>query len=859
MANWISGPQSWITAKLGSWLADTNHSAGLSAAGVMGWLASASVPPVEDLEGDALPLHLWRLRALADAGVGVSWWEDAETLGWLLEDVPLLKPAATPNAPAVTFALAVAALEDEIHLAEEAVDVTTGTRVGVLGVVAAARAGWAADEAEWWDDTENAWVRRLGLSDAERLALRSPNGLPTADVHDADGFDDVHENVLRSRPMWSLRLLWRAERLVASARRIGVDLRAVTDALAPDATADDAAVLRTALRDARGPAAWPDVAQVVMDRVREQRRDATVQALLRMHRFWRDETDLFRAFLFDPMVNAPVQTSRTLFAMLAVQAYVQRVLLGLESLQDPLPAEFRERWTWMREYRVWEAARKVFLFPENWIDPELLLSKTPEFEAAERLLRSGTITEEGIESAYIAYLQGLTDVANLTIVSFVTDTPYEAHGRRSFAVLGRQRSETGGYFLRRRTALGDWTPWRRLDFDPPNGPVALYHDGRGLQIVQVTLLGVPEDEDGRESGLPKPGVVEVRATIFPIQGDRLGTPQVVEGNIVVVDGMTRGIGRMDRKVSLLGIRPGESAFEPFVTRAASGKWTAARWQDLMRRGPAIAIAMEIRHPEIRQTVSDTMLLGWLAPAACGNGWAFEAAVPSERSLDLNEVNAYSMWTDTTLAVRNTKARSSRLVAEGQDVNGRRPLQLATNLFQVKNSHVLGRGAVEQLYRPFRVTLPTDTRLRRTWIAGFAGGFAGAAVGPGGGMQAGIGAVASILGAAGVADLAETEDLFFHDDQGRAYTVTTELRRTAAAGTASLIAESAGLEDEELTTVVDLGQDVFDRYRDLEPSVLVEPSSSYGSTPAKDVVLDEETPLTAQLAVFSQLSTVTSEG
>ena len=29
------------------------------------------------------------------------------------------------------------------------------------------------------------------------------------------------------------------------------------------------------------------------------------------------------------------------------------------------------RWTWMRRYRIWEANRKVFLDPENYLEPEL--------------------------------------------------------------------------------------------------------------------------------------------------------------------------------------------------------------------------------------------------------------------------------------------------------------------------------------------------------------------------------------------------------------------------------------------------------------------------------------------------------
>jgi hypothetical protein len=34
----------------------------------------------------------------------------------------------------------------------------------------------------------------------------------------------------------------------------------------------------------------------------------------------------------------------------------------------------------MKNYRVWEANRKVFLYPEKWIEPELRDDKTPFFK-----------------------------------------------------------------------------------------------------------------------------------------------------------------------------------------------------------------------------------------------------------------------------------------------------------------------------------------------------------------------------------------------------------------------------------------------------------------------------------------------
>jgi SpoVK/Ycf46/Vps4 family AAA+-type ATPase len=29
------------------------------------------------------------------------------------------------------------------------------------------------------------------------------------------------------------------------------------------------------------------------------------------------------------------------------------------------------KWEWRKRYRIWEASRKVFVYPENWLEPEL--------------------------------------------------------------------------------------------------------------------------------------------------------------------------------------------------------------------------------------------------------------------------------------------------------------------------------------------------------------------------------------------------------------------------------------------------------------------------------------------------------
>ncbi len=42
-------------------------------------------------------------------------------------------------------------------------------------------------------------------------------------------------------------------------------------------------------------------------------------------------------------------------------------------------------WKWMKTYRIWEANRKIFCYPENWIEPELRDNKSEFFKELGKL------------------------------------------------------------------------------------------------------------------------------------------------------------------------------------------------------------------------------------------------------------------------------------------------------------------------------------------------------------------------------------------------------------------------------------------------------------------------------------------
>ena len=134
-------------------------------------------------------------------------------------------------------------------------------------------------------------------------------------------------------------------------------------------------------------------------------------------------------------MGSAATTSRVREAIAAAQLFFHRYLLdlqpvtlrpgddGLPARPDEVKAELRRWWDWMRNYRVWEANRKVYLYPENYLRPELRDTKTPAFAALEDDLLQGEITPASAERAYRRYLDEYTEVSRLTIAGGYVHEP----------------------------------------------------------------------------------------------------------------------------------------------------------------------------------------------------------------------------------------------------------------------------------------------------------------------------------------------------------------------------------------------------------------------------------------------------
>lgn len=212
-----------------------------------------------------------------------------------------------------------------------------------------------------------------------------------------------------------------------------------------------------------------------MDRLRIRQRDALLSYLLQMNtQGWKTADDIYEHLLIDVQMGPCQLTSRIVQAHSAVQLFVQRCLQNLEVDAGVLLGDVSDigkwrEWSWLKNFRVCEAARKVFLYPENWIEPDLRIGKSPFFEALENELLQDEITGDNVERALRNYLVQLHEVSNLDVRALYEETYDErlADGntvsRRVIHMVGRTRGRPHVYYYRARHDDLSWTPWEKID------------------------------------------------------------------------------------------------------------------------------------------------------------------------------------------------------------------------------------------------------------------------------------------------------------------------------------------------------------------------------------------------------------
>jgi len=270
------------------------------------------------------------------------------------------------------------------------------------------------------------------------------------------------------------KLLLQVLDIMKAMDKLGMKVSAVYDALLPTITVPVSQTVRMAAKAKYSIENWLKIAKPLQDTLRVKQRDALADYIVANpdiisgnNMKWKNKNDLFAYLMIDIEMDACMETSRIRQGISTIQLYLDRIILHIErvngsstyiSMNDETSAQWQ---TWRKWYRVWEANRKVFLYPENWIEPELRDDRTPLFKELQTFLLQDEATDSRLEEGFRLYLEGLDDVARLEPVSV-----YHEHNdyKDVLHVFGRTSANPQIYYYRKRED-NCWSAWEKIPID----------------------------------------------------------------------------------------------------------------------------------------------------------------------------------------------------------------------------------------------------------------------------------------------------------------------------------------------------------------------------------------------------------
>jgi hypothetical protein len=277
------------------------------------------------------------------------------------------------------------------------------------------------------------------------------------------------------------KIILRIQRAIELVQRTGISITELIKWAVPEIVFDElndtAQSVKSTVKAKYEEADWLSVAGGLSDKIRENQKQALISRLLTIDKLrnWgaTDADGLFEYFLIDVQMGACMDTSRIVQANSSVQMFVNRCLLNLESKKSGSGLEHgvapdsidNDRWEWMKYYRVWEANRKVFLYPENWLEPEWRDDRSPFFKELESELVQNDITDRSVENAFRNYLTKLNGVANLEVCGSVQEYD-DTKNPLLYHVFARTNTIPYQYYYRTwHNIYRKWTAWDKVTVD----------------------------------------------------------------------------------------------------------------------------------------------------------------------------------------------------------------------------------------------------------------------------------------------------------------------------------------------------------------------------------------------------------
>ncbi|NEO39248.1 MAG: hypothetical protein F6J90_24090 [Moorea sp. SIOASIH] len=314
---------------------------------------------------------------------------------------------------------------------------------------------------------------------------------------------------------------------------------------------------------------WVKVSEKLEGELSERKRDVLTAWIL-----WKQNYDnlrhLSQELLIDVETSSEVSISIIKEATLAIQTYLHRCKMGLEPGVNQLDIP-ENWWQWMMNYRVWEANRKVFLYPENYLDPSLRKIKSPIYKELEEELLQSEITQESVEKAYQNYFEKFTEIAQLKPAGgYRCTVENNSEAQDTLYLFGRTATEPYTYYYREfinpKAKNPTWKAWDKIDLVINSEYIKATYAFHKLFIFWVEVVQTKKTKQ-KGNNLEFETETETKASIkysFQKFGKQWIQPQTLAKDIII-ENYEKLNENLWRKVTALPIPANDSEPEKILT------------------------------------------------------------------------------------------------------------------------------------------------------------------------------------------------------------------------------------------------------------------------------------------------------
>lgn len=199
--------------------------------------------------------------------------------------------------------------------------------------------------------------------------------------------------------------------------------------------------------------------------------------------------------LLDTEVDMAEETSYMQQALETVQRYLQRCRLGAEKNVVIDPAQFNAAWwSWISDQSLWQQQRRVFMYPENYVQPHTRKNKTALFKALEHELTKEPVNAENAEAAFIRYFN---ELENLSKLHYVDGLNSRVNGQDTLFLFARTQEQPQQYYYISRSGES-WSEWKKITVPVPSAYITPAFAFNKLFIFWVELNKSAERDQSSE-------------------------------------------------------------------------------------------------------------------------------------------------------------------------------------------------------------------------------------------------------------------------------------------------------------------------------------------------------------------------